>query len=801
MRNAQRWLNWRYEERNGAHKPTKVPIAPISLTPASTTDPAGWTDLQTAYQAYQVHEQLAGIGFVFAAEDGLTGIDIDDAFLADKGGAMKPVAQAIVQQMNSFTETSVSGKGIHTIIRARMPEGKGRKNTAQGLEFYSQGRYFTVSTRAVPGSPLQILERQAELESLLRELFQDAQSPHSQPLVIPGPGNRDTLSDDDLLLRASAAPNGDKFTALWNGDWRGAGYPSQSEADLAFCSMLSFWTNRDPGRIDELYRRSGLYRPKWEREDYHTSVIMKAMQGGDGYSPAPYSLHDPFAAARASLSAGATPMGPRRHTDHEMLVEDVFNRGKSVAQAVVHAGIMAKIAAQYGDPFIKTDKGLVINHMFMAAFHHATQWILYDPDERSFFVYAKDRGLWISATEEFVKVVLFSDLKNMADAQRDPRFAVKSTDAVLTSIVKLLRGVAEQKSPFSVRHRMLHVDVGMLDLSVQPTELKPFAPQYFSRNQISMHYDPAATCPRFLSELLAPAIDPEDIDLIQRWGGMVLLGTNGAQKIMLHIGKGGAGKGVFANIIEAIIGDENVTELRTHLLSERFELVGYLGKTLLTGKDVPGSFLNDRGAQKLKALVGNDQLSPEIKGGGKIKLRGNFNVLITSNSRLRVKLDADIEAWRRRLLIVNWKLVENRKRIERFDEVLLKEEGPGILNWMIEGAKRAIRELDLHGDILLTQNQKERVESLLAESDSVRHFVKKCVIRDHRCDVTVAELTTAHTDFCESMGWEPETVRRVENVLADVMLDVHRVAKRTDIKRDGRSQRGFMHVRLSDEYS
>jgi hypothetical protein len=54
------------------------------------------------------------------------------------------------------------------------------------------------------------------------------------------------------------------------------GYPSASEADLAFCAYLAFWT-QDIEQIDRLYRRSGLMREKWGREDYRERTIQLAI--------------------------------------------------------------------------------------------------------------------------------------------------------------------------------------------------------------------------------------------------------------------------------------------------------------------------------------------------------------------------------------------------------------------------------------------------------------------------------------------------------------------------------------------
>lgn len=117
-------------------------------------------------------------------------------------------------------------------------------------------------------------------------------------------------------------------------------------------------------------------------------------------------------------------------------------------------------------------------------------------------------------------------------------------------------------------------------------------------------------------------------------------------------------------------------------------------------------------------------------------------------------------------------------------------EGPGILNWCIEGAVHLLVELQEHGRIQLTEAQKQRVDALLCESDSVRHFVTKCVAADPAGDVTVAELLTAYNAFCESQGWQAVTVRQFESQVCDHMISVHHAHKRTDIQRTDKNQRG-----------
>ena len=169
---------------------------------------------------------------------------------------------AILLQLDSYAETSVSGNGIHIIVKASL---NGRRRNRRGpFEVYEAGRYFVVTGDHIKGTPATIEERQAELESVLAKFL-----PPPARAEPPAPGPLPDADDHDLLERAFRARNGGGFQALWRGDW--TGYPSQSEADLALCSMLAFWTGDDANRMDRLFRQSGLMREKWDTRHGETT--------------------------------------------------------------------------------------------------------------------------------------------------------------------------------------------------------------------------------------------------------------------------------------------------------------------------------------------------------------------------------------------------------------------------------------------------------------------------------------------------------------------------------------------------
>ena len=213
-----------------------------------------------------------------------------------------------------------------------------------------------------------------------------------------------------------------------------------------------------------------------------------------------------------------------------------------------------------------------------------------------------------------------------------------------------LRGISEKRGAFSGAKRVIHLANGVIVFNGCEAELRPFSAEFRSRNRSPIAFDENAKCERFLNELVLPAVEPDDAELLQKFAGMMLLGYNRAQRLLILDGEAGRGKTQFANLMQGLVGMANVTQLRTKHLAERFEMFRYIKRTLLVGVDVEADFLSTKGAAVLKGLVGGDWFDAEQKGGtGSFQMQGTFNVLITSNARLHVRLQGDVGAWRRRL--------------------------------------------------------------------------------------------------------------------------------------------------------
>jgi primase-polymerase (primpol)-like protein len=270
IRESTRAVAWRWVRRRvrGAWRWTKPPFqARLPDLPADVSDPRTWAPLADALAAVAAG-RAAGVGVVLGA--GIVGVDLDGCCTVETG-AITDDALAIVRAIDSYTEVSPSGTGLHVLVRGTLPPHGRRRGD---VEMYAARRFFCLTGEHLAGTPRTIEERTAALAVLHARIFGTNGNGHREgPRRVAG-----TVEPDDaaLLRRACAARNGGKFVALF---WRGdvSGYRSPSEADQALANLLAFWTAGDGARVDRLFRRSGLMRAKWERSDYRERTIAKAI--------------------------------------------------------------------------------------------------------------------------------------------------------------------------------------------------------------------------------------------------------------------------------------------------------------------------------------------------------------------------------------------------------------------------------------------------------------------------------------------------------------------------------------------
>jgi hypothetical protein len=269
LQELKQWVVWRYEKVEGKEKPAKVPYqAKRGRSPqmAKTNDANTWGTYEEARAKYEeairwnMKERWEGIGFVF--NNDYTGIDYDHCITDN---VIDALAWERIKATWSYSEVSPSGTGIKSIVKGTIPGGR----HCSDIEMYDHCRFFTFTGNHLKGTPTTIEARQQELTILHKEISPaDKGNSKKPPMCIRVACDHERTAKELeeagklILQKASNAANKGKFCALWDGEI--IGYKSQSEADLALCRLLAYWTDYDEVMIDYLFRQSSLYRQKWD---------------------------------------------------------------------------------------------------------------------------------------------------------------------------------------------------------------------------------------------------------------------------------------------------------------------------------------------------------------------------------------------------------------------------------------------------------------------------------------------------------------------------------------------------------
>lgn len=237
-----------------------------------------WANRETVTQhvtneGVSIRQVGLDIGFILNAADPFTVVDLDvkDAETHPDKPEKWTTADdfqryvSIVNNLESYTEKSKSGKGAHIWVRGNIGRGFRR----DGIEIYSQERYI-ISTGNV-WIPKSVNGREHILMNMVHQMRPLQKSIQLEEL----PADCD---DWYILQIASNAANAEKFLDLWKGKWREYDFPSQSEADLALLSMFAFYSESND-QCRRLFRESGLgKREKAQKDNRYLDNTLKTIR-------------------------------------------------------------------------------------------------------------------------------------------------------------------------------------------------------------------------------------------------------------------------------------------------------------------------------------------------------------------------------------------------------------------------------------------------------------------------------------------------------------------------------------------
>lgn len=235
-------------------------------------------------------------------------------------------------------------------------------------------------------------------------------------------------------------------------------------------------------------------------------------------------------------------------------------------------------------------------------------------------------------------------------------------------------------------HAMLNCPNGTVDLETKT--FRPHRREDFITKVAGVRYDPLATAPRFEAFLAEILPDPEVRAWMQRWAGYAATGLIREHLLPIWYGDGANGKGTLAEVLKAVLGSyalsmpEGFFEEQRHA-AHATEIARLRGSRLAIGSETNAS--SALAEAKIKRLTGGDTLTGRFMREDFFDFDPTAKFVLFTNYKPQIKgSDGGI---RRRVVLVPFTVtIPPERRVGGLADTLVREEGPGILRWIVEGA-------------------------------------------------------------------------------------------------------------------
>lgn len=751
LKNNASFCVWKLEKRRG--KPTKVPYNPRTGQLAKTNDPSTFADFGTAMKAYAMGG-WDGIGY--RVSEGIGAIDIDHCIRED--GSLNDVAASILAFLpDAYFEKSPSGTGLRGFFRLSPDFAYDKtvyyiNNRQHGLEVYLPGttnRFVTVTGDEFRAGT--VTRNDEALQNLL-DTFMKRKMQVSNRTVEPC----SYLTDEQVIEHASRSESGDKFKALMDGRWE-EGYDSQSDADMALVSILSFWCGNVEEQIDRIFRTSGLMRDKWDRQTgdrtYGQITIRNAVSTNDTiYTP----IRDTESAETEFSDLDEEDTLPSFEPDLSKVTLTLEEMQPHTNPRYQRDEIGIGYAfADYFKPIARFDRERGIWYVFDGK--------VWQPDENALAVAELAKRL-ADRLYTFALQIKDEDTRNRY-IKRVQKLQMRKNRRTM---------IEDAKSVYPVPHSVFDRNTDLFNcqngtLNLTTGEFRPHDPADFLTLMSGITYNPDATCDRWISFISEVMCSDADLAVyLQKALGYALTGDTSLECLFILYGATSRnGKGTTMETFLRIMGDYGKTS-NPEMLSTKFGNTNASGPSEEIARLAGVRFVNISEPEKkitfnaalVKRMTGNDTLNARFLHENSFDFKPNFKIFINTNYKPSVS-DMTLFYSNRLKLIPFKRHFEEHEQDKGLKNFFSEPANlSAIFNWCYEGY-RLFRASDLADPAAVVAATKEYQE----ESDRIGQFVDAWLEEGEAYEVRTSAAYKLYGEWCDKYGYRKENSTNFNNAI------------------------------------
>ncbi|MDR8389900.1 phage/plasmid primase, P4 family [Aliifodinibius sp. S!AR15-10] len=387
------------------------------------------------------------------------------------------------------------------------------------------------------------------------------------------------------------------------------------------------------------------------------------------------------------------------------------------------------------------------------------------------FIYLYNGAYWSQLAEEQLENFLGQAARKMGVNKFDAHY-YQFREKLLKQFMSIAYLPTPEKPDELVLINLKNGTVEINPARKEPVKVRQPKQTDFLTYQLPFRYDKDASAPMF-SQYLDDVLPDEEIQrLLAEYIGYVFVSSSALklEKALILYGTGANGKSVFFEIVNALLGSENVS---TYTLQSLTDKSGYYRAKLANRLLNYASEINGNMETALfKQLVSGEPVEARLPYGDPFTLTEYAKLIFNCN-----ELPSDVEhtnAFFRRFMIVPFdKTIPESEQDKELAAKIIRNELSGVFNWVLEGLQRLLRQRGFTScEAVEKQNEIYRLES-----DSVLKFLNESEYeKSIELYVRLSKIFSEYKGFCGEDGYYPVGKSKFKKRLINSGIKVTRKA-------------------------
>lgn len=339
--------------------------------------------------------------------------------------------------------------------------------------------------------------------------------------------------------------------------------------------------------------------------------------------------------------------------------------------------------------------------------------------------------------DEYIEAAMIEHIPNLSQSKR------KEVLSYLNLLVKKESSIADAS--------LIAFENGVLDAI--SGEFTDFSPEFIITNKIPHNYVEDAYSELLDKTMKKLACQDENVEkLLYQAVGYTFYRRNELRKSFFLLGEKRNGKSTFLDMINTLLGEENVSNLDLCEIGHEFKTAELTGRLANIGDDINDEYISNTSI--FKKVVSGDVITVAKKGKDPYKLRSVAKFFFSANSLPRLGRGKDSSAVMDRLVVIPFEAKFSKQDDDYDPFIKYKLRGEDVMEALIAKSIPALRDVLADNEFITCDKVTQSLKEFEKSNDPILEFFDE-LVEDDYINEPIKKVYQMYTSFCYSNNLSP----------------------------------------------